>query len=293
VVILVILKVKNVLLFIPMWNKNLLDSLNLSNLNCKEFNLLREEISYKKINHFTEDDFISMFEQRIKEYKFVSIIGLEKFIKKQLIMGCHHFIDNLLLEYNIKNLQIFEHDYSYYKKLYPNIKYATYDSLENNKPLLIAMPFPGHLNIHNQFKDILKKCDDNNIDVHIDASWLPASFNAHYDISNNCVKSIAMSLSKAYCMGWNRIGIRWSKEYNENDSISIMNKSHMIPVISYKIGCLFLENFELDYIVKIYKNRYEKLCKDLKLRPSNIIHAAFSIDKSKLFGLKKLLEDVV
>lgn len=276
-----------------MWNKNLLDHFHLPNLNCKSFDLLKEKISYKQINHFTKDDFIYMFEKRIKECKFVSIKGLENFKEKELIIGCHHFIDNLLLEHNIKNLQIFEHDYSYYKKLYPNIKYVTYDSLEKGKPLLIAMPFPGHLGIHTQFNDILTKCDNYGIDVHIDASWVPSSFNINYDISNNCVKSIAMSLSKAYCMGWNRIGIRWSKEYKENDSICIMNKSHMIPVISYKIGCLFLENFELDYIVKIYKNQYEKLCKDLKLRPSNIIHAAFSIDKSKLFGLKKLLEDVI
>ena len=34
------------------------------------------------------------------------------------------------------------------------------------------------------------------------------------------------------------------------------------------------------------KDEYFKICKDLRLRPSNIIHACFSIDRSVLFGMK-------
>jgi hypothetical protein len=94
-------------------------------------------------------------------------------------------------------------------------------------------------------------------------------------------------------MGWNRIGIRWSKEYNGSDSISIMNKFNMIPQISYQIGCLYLETYQLDHIVQLYKKEYEMLCKNLKLRPSNIIHAVFNIDKSILYGVKNLLEKTI
>jgi len=273
-----------------MWNKDLLTAFHLPNLNCDNFDTLKESISYNKIKDYTKNNFISMYEDRIKQYKFISIKGLENFKYKDLIIGCHHFIDNLLIEHNIKNLQIFEHDYNYYKRVHPDITYTSVDSLKKGKPLLIAMPFPGHLNIHNQFKDILKKCEDFGIDVHIDASWIPSSFNVNYNISNSCIKSIAMSLSKSYCMGWNRIGIRWSKEYRGNDSISIMNKFDMIPKISYQIGCLYLETYPLDHIVQLYKKEYEILCKNLKLRPSNIIHAAFSLDRSTLYGVKNLLE---
>ena len=60
-----------------------------------------------------------------------------------------------------------------------------------------------------------------------------------------------------------------------------------------QIGCLYLEHFALDHIVQTYKLNYDELCKELKLRPSNIIHAAFSLDRSKLYGLQKLLESSV
>ena len=157
----------------------------------------------------------------------------------------------------------------------------------------MAMPFPGHLGPHKQFAEIMNKCQALGVEVHLDGSWLPASFDVTYNVSYDCIKSIAMSLSKAYCMGWNRIGVRWSKQTDNKDSISIMNKSGMIPKISYQIGCLYLDNFELDHLITKFKSKYDTVCKELKLRPSNIIHAAFSIDRAELFGVKKLLENAV
>ena len=276
-----------------MLNKNLLTVFHLPNLNCKEFGDLADQISYEKIDHYSKEDFVKKFEDRIKQYKFLKIQGLDNFCHKDLIIGCHHFIDNLLLKYNIKNLQIFEHDYNYYKRLKPDITYTNINTLSADKPLLMAMPFPGHLGLHNQFTEIMNKCEKLGVEVHLDGSWLPASFDVTYNMSYNCIKSVAMSLSKAYCMGWNRIGVRWSKQHDEQDSITIMNKFGMIPKISYQVGCLYLDHFSLDHLVSKYKKHYDIICKELKLRPSNIIHAAFSIDRSKLYGLKQLLENSI
>ena len=69
-------------------------------------------------------------------------------------------IDNLISKNGLTGLQIFEHDYHYYKMLNPVIKYVTVDTLEANKPLLIAMPFPGHLGIHREMDNILKICNE-------------------------------------------------------------------------------------------------------------------------------------
>ena len=63
------------------------------------------------------------------------------------------------------------------------------------------------------------------------------------------------------------------------------NQSDIIPN-----KYMYLENYSLDHIVSLYKNDYDAACKFLKLRPSNIIHAMFSIDKNTLYGVKKLLE---
>ena len=43
---------------------------------------------------------------------------------------------------------------------------------------------------------------------------------------------------------------------------------------------------------KLYKKEYFQMCRALKLRPSNIIHAAFSLDWNTLFGVKKVLPNL-
>ena len=47
-----------------------------------------------------------------------------------------------------------------------------------------------------------------------------------------------------------------------------------------------MDRFPIDYLCQTYKDEYFKICKELKLRPSNIIHACFSIDWKYLYGLR-------
>ena len=62
---------------------------------------------------------------------------------------------HLQVDHVFATLEIFEHDYHYYKLLDPNIKYVTVDNLSSNKPLLLALPFPGHLDKHRDIKKII------------------------------------------------------------------------------------------------------------------------------------------
>ena len=87
-----------------------------------------------------------------------------------------------------------------------------------------------------------------------------------------------------------RIGIRWSREKQKNDSVTYQNDTNMIPSILYKIGCAYLDAFPLDIIVEKYKDDYLKMCKSLYLRPSGLINVAYSLNKKDCYGTKKILE---
>jgi hypothetical protein len=204
-------------------------------------------------------------------------------------MGCQHYIDNLIGRYGLSNLQIFEHDYHYYKKINPQITYTTFDKLESGKPLLIAFPFPGHLGPHRQMQEILEKCNKENIDVHLDCSWLVAAFDITFNFDQPCVKSFAMSLSKAYALHWNKIGLRWSRDKDVTDSIIFLNQAEGIPKTLMSVGEHYMDRLPIDYLCKTFKKQYFELCRELKLRPSKVIHACFSIDRKILYGLKNFL----
>ncbi len=96
----------------------------------------------------------------------------------------------------------------------------------------------------------------------------------------------AMSLSKAYALNWNKVGVRWSRNIDETDSITIMNKSNMIPKSLLSIAEYYMDHLPVDYLCSTFKKEYFKICRDLRLRPSNIIHACYSMDRKILYGLK-------
>ena len=262
---------------------------NFSLLSCRQFDEIRQQMKLTDIESFTQENFLFMFDQRLRGLTHSKIIGLENFNHKDAMMGCNHFIDNVLLQYTIKGVQIFEHDYTYYKKLWPNINYTTVETLKKGMPLLIAAPFPGHLGIHRQWNDIIKRCEELEIKVYVDAAWFPPSMNLTLDLTSECIQEVGFSCSKSYNLGDNRIGIRYTRRKNPNDSITHMNERRMISRTSYQIACHFLEYFDYDHIVSLYKNDYFDMCTQLKLRPSNMIHAVFSLDWKKLYGTSKIL----
>jgi len=255
--------------------------------------LLKTRIDFYKSNNLkyitTEyKDFISAFENSIEKNQSVKILGLDKFLFKDVIIGCQHFLDNLIMEYGLHNLQFFEGGYGYFKKLNKNLQYTTLKTLQSGKPLLLEYPFPRYQSEHPQYKEIIQTCNEKNIDVYLDCAWLPVSFGLELELNQPCIKGLAMSLSKCYGLHWNRIGVRWYKN-EKKDSIFLQNENRMISYSNLMIGKFYLDRLPIDYLVKKYKNKYIDICKKFDLLPGNTILVARSKDKQKLYSLKNSL----
>jgi hypothetical protein len=59
------------------------------------------------------------------------------------------------------------------------------------------------------------------------------------------IRSVGISLSKGLGLGWNRIGLRWTKEHTI-DSVSIMNDFHMQNRMPTMIANYVLDNVSSD-----------------------------------------------
>ena len=211
--------------------------------------------------------------------------GIDQFGYQDIIIGCNHFIDNLVMKHGVEGLQIFEHDYKYYQRMCPGISFARVGKLVLGKPVLIAAPIPGYLDLHPQWSEIVKECEIKNIPMHLDASWMGAATDIDLDLRSRAIRSVCMSLSKGQGMHWNRVGLRWSRDHDETDSISIYNQFRMIPECLVRNGIVAMSQVEPDYLWNTYGDQHRAICRVLKLRPSKIIHAARSLDRTQLYGL--------
>lgn len=230
-------------------------------------------------------DFKTKVQEHILSSKLNTITGLDTFERVDIINGCTQFIDNLYMQ---GPLQVLENDYRYHQRL----NLATFTdagSLIPNKPLIIAMPFPRVGEPHYQMNEILNECTIKNIPVHIDGAWITSCRDLNFDFSNPIIKSVGISLSKGLGLGWNRIGLRYTRQFTQ-DSVTIMNDYRMNNRALSIIGIHFLNNLEPDYLWNTYGETYYKICRDFNLVPTKSIHLA--LKDSIPVGLSPLIRHV-
>jgi hypothetical protein len=195
--------------------------------------------------------------------------GLDTFLRKDIIIGCTQFIDNLYMQGPV---QVLQGDYRYHERLnLANVR--TVGSLISEMPLILAMPFPNIGAPHEQMQDILEECRTKQIPVHIDGAWTSCCRDIHFDFSHSAIQSVGISLSKGLGLGWNRIGLRWSRQFKQ-DSVTIMNDFRMNNRALVMIGLHFIRNLPTDYLWNTHGEQYYKVCNDFGLTPTKSIYLA-------------------
>lgn len=219
----------------------------------------------------------------IFESKLNTLLGIDTFAHIDLMAGCTQFIDNVYMQGKV---QVVNGDYKYHERL----NYAAFVDPANlipNIPLIIALPFPAIASTRPDMDMILQQCLDKNIPVHIDGAWITCSQGINFNFDHPAINSVGISLSKGLGLGWNRIGLRWSKT-KINDSITVMNDFHMQNRMPTMVANHILDNVTPDYFWCKYKDINTAICKDFNLTPTNAIHMAYT-NTGELVGLSPLL----
>jgi hypothetical protein len=223
----------------------------------------------KDISDTVYDNFKQEVEQWILSSPFNSLSGLETFNRKDIINGCTQFIDNLYMQGPV---QVITGDYRYHERL--GLAYVKdVGSLIPDIPLIVAMPFPSIGAPHPDMTEILNECKVKNIAVHIDGAWITCCRDVTFDFNHEVIRSVGISLSKGLGLGWNRIGLRWTKD-SVADSISVMNDFNMNNRALAMIGLHFIRNLPVDYLWFTHGEQYYKVCRDFNLLPTKSIYLA-------------------
>ena len=219
------------------------------------------------------DSVYTNFKQEASNWIFNSklnkLTGIDSFNRVDIINGCTQFIDNLYMQGPV---QVLRNDYRYHERL--GLAYVKdVGSLIPDIPLIIAMPFPSIGAPHQDMEEILHECKIKNIAVHIDGAWVSCCRDITFDFNHVAIRSVGISLSKGLGLGWNRIGLRWTRQ-TKPDSVTIMNDFRMNNRALVKIGLHFVRTFPTDYLWDTHGTRYRRVCYDFNLMPTNSIYLA-------------------
>jgi len=201
--------------------------------------------------------------------KLNNITGLDSFNRIDIINGCTQYIDNLYMQGPV---QVLEGDYRYHDRLKLCVV-SPLGKLAHNTPLIIAMPFPSIGAVHNNMTELLTECTEKHIPVHIDGAWLTTCRDISFDFTHSAIQSVGISLSKGLGLGWNRVGLRYTRQINP-DSVTIMNDFNMNLRAPAMIGLHFIRNLPVDYLWNKYSETYYRICRDFNLTPTNSVYLA-------------------
>ena len=230
-----------------------------------------------------DQQFKDTFVKWLNNHKYSSFTGLDAFKHKDIINGCTQFIDDLYQRCG--TLQTFENDYKYHWRLNNDIVYATTDTLDTKKELLISMPFPFYGDVHPDMIEILDTAHEKNIPVHIDGAWISCIRDIEFNFDHPAIQTVGISLSKGG-MGGNRIGLRFARKRPEG-AVTIMNDFNMNSQALVSMGIKFMEELGTEYFWTQYKDHYDKVCEDFDLQPTKAIHLASK--DGKPVGVRPLL----
>ena len=249
---------------------------------------LQMDVLSGKIDRDITDQVYTNFKHETTNWLFSSklnhLTGFDHFNRVDIINGCTQFIDNIYMRFDP---QVVMGDYRYHQRL-GNIP-TPIGTLKPNVPLIIAMPFPSIGAPHENMGDILDECLDKQIAVHIDGAWITCCRGVEFDFSHPAISSVGISLSKGLGLGWNRIGLRWTKDTSA-DSITIMNDFNMNNRALAMIGLHFIRNLPPDYLWNTYGDIYHKVCRDFYLTPTQSIYLA--LKNNQPVGVSPLIRQV-
>lgn len=234
---------------------------------------LQMQVMTGRLEKDLTDNLYSVFKKTMVEWLQKSSLntlkGFESFDRIDICTGCTQFIDNLYMQ---NHVQVLKGDYRYHERL--RLAYfKEIGNLEENIPLIIAMPFPSIGASHPHMSNILQEALEKNIPVHIDGAWITCCKDIDFDFNHPAIHSVGISLSKGLGLGWNRIGLRWLKN-RISDSITIMNDFNMNNRALVMIGLHYLYNLPPDYLWNTHSERYNKVCKDFDLSPTKSVYLA-------------------
>jgi hypothetical protein len=254
------------------YNKSFIETDRPQPLTDKKIEGLIQDILSGKLETDISDSVYVNFKKEMESWlqssKLNNIVNLDSFTRTDICIGCTQFIDSLYMQGPV---QVLQGDYRYHIRL--GNTFTTVDKLIQKIPLIIALPFPSTGDIHEGMKLILDTCLEKDIPVHIDGAWVTCCRNINFNFNHPAIISVAISLSKGLGLGWNRIGLRWTRN-KRPDAISIMNDFHMNNRALVMIGLHFLRNLKTDHLWINHASRYYQICKDFDLMPTNSIYLA-------------------
>lgn len=284
------------------WNTLLeLKKLPFGSVQCIKDHDLEQEISHiigdvvkNDCMHDGEihDKFTKEYKAWIKNTTVNHVTGLEKFQGLAFSNGTTESFDKFYLKNRQRRLRYFQGEYMYHsiaaRQYFESSACIEAEILQENDVVIFSLPFAGTGNKHAMTDLVLQTCEKLQVPVLIDCCYFGVCGGIDFDFSYECITDITFSLSKNFPVQHLRIGMRLTKE-DDDDALYVYNKNKYVNRLSAAVGLELLQRYTADYNYQKYRAVQEKFCEILQVNASKCVFFATSTESFEEYnrGIKE------
>lgn len=247
--------------------------------------ILRNNYNFTDLNSDSIiDEFLHAYDAWIKSTTSNVFTGLEEFKHRCYSNGTTEAFDKFYMKNAKRRFRCYKGEYMYHKLAWRDKfdwAYLEDAPLHKNDAVIISLPFADTGDKHVNYHELMRKCSDMDVPVLIDCAYFGACRNIHIDVAYPCITDITFSLSKTFPVAYARIGMRYTKEDND-DTMFVYHKINYNNKIGALIGLEYFANFTPDYIPQKYLDKQLDFCNTLGVEPSKTV--LFGIDYLKQYN---------
>ena len=210
------------------------------------------------------------------------IFGMDSFTAAAFSNGTTEAFDKFYLKHSTRRLRYFRGEYMYHaaigKHYFKEFAYLDDEVIAEGDVVVMSMPFANTGGEHPQYIRILHECSKLNVPVLIDCAYINISGKLNFDFDYPCIKEIVFSLSKAFPVGHLRIGMRLTREDND-DPLFVYNKNRYVNRLGAAVGLELINRYSIDYNFDTYRSTQLVFCEKLKIDPSPTVVFGTSPEK--------------
>ena len=224
------------------------------------------------------DEFLYEYDNWIKTSTTNSITGLEDFKYKCYSSGTTESFDKFYMKNSKRRFRCYKGEYMYHKLAWRDKfvwEWLEDAPLHKNDAVVISLPFADTGDKHIYYHDLMRKCCELGVPVLVDCAYFGACYGVSIDIAYSCITDVTFSLSKTFPVAYARIGIRYTRE-DDDDTMFVYHKISYNNKLGASLGMRFIENFTPDFLPQKYMQKQKEFCKKLDVEPSATI--LFGID---------------
>lgn len=236
--------------------------------------VLREPMDLQCLNSDTViDEFLYEYDAWIKSTHSNTITGLEDFKYRCYSNGTTEAFDKFYMKNATRRFRCYKGEYMYHRLAWRDKfhwQWIEDAPLHKNDAVVISLPFANTGNKHEHYHDLMRKCSELGVPVLVDCAYFGVCRSEHIDVAYPCITDVVFSLSKTFPVAYARIGMRYTKE-DDDDTMFVYHKISYNNKVGAALGMKYFERFSPDYMAQKYLDKQLDFCEALAVEPSKTI----------------------